>query len=99
MVLGIFLIPQLGLVKAIMSMGLINLSVGVSFGLLGRRRDSQPLIGAADDGSAVDSLAIYAVVALLARWMRSRPNAPMNGQYILGANEMLAAYGVGITMA
>lgn len=47
-VLGIFLIPQLGLVTVRMFMGLINLSAGVSFGLLGLRRDSQPLIDAGD---------------------------------------------------
>jgi spermidine synthase len=62
---GFLLIPQLGLVKVMMWMGLINLSAGLCFGLLGLRRDSQPLVEAADEAPVVDGFASYAVAALL----------------------------------
>lgn len=62
---GFVLIPQLGLVKVMMFMGLINLSAGLSFGLLGLRRDSGPTASAVDDDHEVEGFAGYAAAALL----------------------------------
>jgi len=62
---GFILIPQLGLVKVMMFMGLINLFAGLSFGLLGLRRDSGPVANGGDDEHEIEGFADYAVAALL----------------------------------
>lgn len=62
---GFVLIPQLGLVRVMTMMGLINLSAGVSFGLLGLKRDATPTVDVASEPKEVDGFARYAAAALL----------------------------------
>jgi predicted membrane-bound spermidine synthase len=62
---GFLLVPTLGLVRVMMAMGVINLTAGLSFGLLGLRRDSTPAAGAGEYAPRVEGFGHYAAAALL----------------------------------
>jgi predicted membrane-bound spermidine synthase len=62
---GFFLIPQYGLVRVMTMMGIINLTAGVSFGLLGLVRDADPSVDSMGATGEVEGFASYAAGALL----------------------------------
>lgn len=61
---GFLLIPRFGLVTVMTLMGLINLSAGVGFGLLGLRRVSKPTLSPASEPRKIKGFANYAAAAL-----------------------------------